>query len=157
MGVSIRALVLSDEGWSGHGLANLISEFLRLRPYYTLPRAMTLDTIHSGNSIDEEREGLLSGKEISDQPESANWSQRPWSRNHIVGIAVALIFLLIGGAFARLLLLHPPSQRPSSGEGDKLASNGTHDFKKTVLMVSIDGLRCFIPCLCRIAQLTSSI
>jgi hypothetical protein len=26
--------------------------------------------------------------------------------------------------------------------GDVLRSNGTHDFKRTVVLVSIDGLRC---------------
>jgi hypothetical protein len=35
----------------------------------------------------------------------------------------------------------PSSIRALHFNGDTLRSNGTHDFKRTVLLVSIDGLR----------------
>ncbi|KAJ6530390.1 alkaline-phosphatase-like protein [Mycena vulgaris] len=96
----------------------------------------------------EERKGLLSG---SDEGPSDTWKaeleaepdvQRGWSQNRIIGTAVGLIVLLITGAFARTLLLSPPTTHPNllfHGEG--VRSNGTHDFRRTVLIVSIDGLR----------------
>jgi hypothetical protein len=93
-----------------------------------------------GDRIDEERKGLLSGKE-SLQLESVDWPHQPWPRSKIVGIAAAFILILIGGAFTRVLLLNPQAPLRKSVKSDTLASNGTHDFKKTVLMVSIDGLR----------------
>ena len=92
----------------------------------------------------EEEEGLLSG--ISDSSSKYTETRRPWSRGMIIWAAVFLIFLLISGAFTRSLYckpVPPPSQSHSlwsTGEGE-LRSNGTHDFKRTVILVSIDGLR----------------
>ena len=88
-----------------------------------------------------EEEGLLSG--VADSP-SKHSEQPPWSRKRIIGSATFFITLLISGAFLRGVIFIPAS-RPShslwsSGEGE-LRSNGTHDFKRTVLIVSIDGLR----------------
>jgi hypothetical protein len=107
---------------------------------------------YEGGNIDqEERKGLLSGSE--DGPsDSGNWkaeteldseSERGWSRNKIICIAVGLIALLITGVFARSLFVGPPpSTHPNLlFHGDGVRSNGTHDFKRTVLIVSIDGLR----------------
>ena len=92
----------------------------------------------------EEEEGLLSG--ISDTSSKYPETRRPWSRGKIILTAVFFIFLLISGAFVRSLSwkpVPPPSQSHSlwfTGEGE-LRSNGTHDFKRTVILVSIDGLR----------------
>jgi hypothetical protein len=92
-----------------------------------------------------EEEGLLSGVVDDSSKHSEQVEQPPWSRKRIIGIAIFFITLLISGAFVRRLIWGPPP-RPShslwfSGEGE-LRSNGTHDFKRTVLIVSIDGLRC---------------
>jgi len=99
---------------------------------------------HQSNDIAEEEEGLLSG--VVDGPPKHSY-QPPWSRKRIIATAVLFITLLISGAFVRRLIWGPVS-RPShslwfSGEGE-LRSNGTHDFKRTVLIVSIDGLRCVL-------------
>lgn len=73
-----------------------------------------------------------------------------WSRKKIVYVASFFIALLIFGAFARVFLMSPTPSTPSAGKnvhpnsafhGDATRSNGTHEFKRTVLVVSIDGLR----------------
>ncbi|KAJ7486159.1 alkaline-phosphatase-like protein [Mycena galericulata] len=68
-------------------------------------------------------------------------SPRGWSRKRVVYAAGALIALLITGTLARSLLLSPPTHPNLLFHGDDVRSNGTHDFKRTVLIVSIDGLR----------------
>ncbi|KAJ7069556.1 alkaline-phosphatase-like protein [Mycena amicta] len=111
----------------------------------------------SRKSDKEERKGLLSGTEDAFNPAEEDWKADPelddldtehgWSRRKIIFAAAALIFLLITGVMARTFLLsptHPPSQETHPNllfHGDGLRSNGTHDFKRTVLIVSIDGLR----------------
>jgi hypothetical protein len=89
--------------------------------------------------------------------------RRGWSRRKIVCTAAGLIALLIAGALtnsvSRALKGSWVDDVPSSGShvnggasgsnvgvkqhfsGGVLRSNGTHDFKRTVLIVSIDGLR----------------
>ncbi|KAJ7264439.1 alkaline-phosphatase-like protein [Mycena haematopus] len=108
------------------------------------------------NVDSEERKGLLSGsEELEGGPsEPDDWkpetdpelpdSTRGWSRNRIICTAVSLIALLVVGAFARTLFVGPPpATHPNLlFHGDNVRSNGTHDFKRTVLIVSIDGLRC---------------
>jgi hypothetical protein len=92
----------------------------------------------------EEEEGLLSGIADGFSKHSDSEQPSPWSRKKIIGIAILFIALLLTGTCVRRLALGPSSPPPSlwsSGEGD-LRSNGTHDFKRTVLIVSIDGLRC---------------
>ncbi|KAJ7771942.1 alkaline-phosphatase-like protein [Mycena maculata] len=96
----------------------------------------------------EERKGLLSGSDEASEP-TDSWkadteledSQHGWSRNKIIGTAAALIALLVTGAFSRTLLLSPPTHPNLLFHGADVRSNGTHDFKRTVLIVSIDGLR----------------
>ncbi|KAJ4482357.1 alkaline-phosphatase-like protein [Lentinula aciculospora] len=98
----------------------------------------------------EEREGLLTAsdqydpfddpfdKELTIQPDDED----AWPRSKIVKTATGFIFLLIFGAFARVLLRSTPPSHPNlSFNGDYIRSNGTHDFRRTVLIVSIDGLR----------------
>ena|ERR1700731_4739985 len=98
------------------------------------PRPRTNDT----NEDHEELEGLLTPSAVGPD----DWAVVYWRQ--IVGIALALIFLVVLGRYAPIPLL---SSQISSHDhlyfnGDTLRSNGTHDFKRTVLIVSIDGLRC---------------
>ncbi|KAF9464150.1 Phosphodiest-domain-containing protein [Collybia nuda] len=83
----------------------------------------------------EEEEGLLSGT-------SEHSERQPWSRKKVVGVAAFFILLLISGAFIRTLLrgpiVHPNSMWYT---GSDTQTNGTHEFKRTVVIVSIDGLR----------------
>ncbi|KAE9408893.1 Phosphodiest-domain-containing protein [Gymnopus androsaceus JB14] len=96
----------------------------------------------------EEREGLLTdsdGFESFDDPfekEPSQTDSDAWPRSKIIKTAIAFILLLIFGTFSRILLRSPPASHPNiSFNGDYVRSNGTHDFKRTVLIVSIDGLR----------------
>lgn len=96
----------------------------------------------------EEREGLLSESdkfEPFDDPfvkeESELSDSDGWSRSKIVKTAIAFIIILVLGAFSRAFLRSPPQHPNLSFNGEYIRSNGTHDFKRTVLIVSIDGLR----------------
>ena len=84
---------------------------------------------------DQEREGLLSGKEYEDEA----LEHRDIPRGRLYLLATILAVLMIGAVFA------PPLLRPTRPVADfdnrKLRSNGTHLFRKTSLIVSIDGLR----------------
>jgi hypothetical protein len=95
----------------------------------------SLDSTH-----DEEREGLLSGapRKPDDVPEASTG----WSRRRVAIVGGALVLLLISAAFAPALLGRGRARRPTPPvHGGDLQSNGTHDFRRTVLIVSIDGLR----------------
>jgi hypothetical protein len=109
----------------------------------------------SKKGVAEERKGLLSGEssyfdnedvkhEDDDHLDSSPDSE--WSRQKIVAVACCLIALLIFGAFAPVLLLGRAGKADSHPDlyynGDEVRSNGTHDFRRTVLIMSIDGLRC---------------
>ncbi|KAK0487700.1 alkaline-phosphatase-like protein [Armillaria novae-zelandiae] len=92
----------------------------------------------------EEREGLLSGSQSQSQCEKGEDALHPaWPRNRIVGVAASFILLLICGTFARSLACSrgPYSHPNLHFQGEEVRSNGTHDFKRTVLIISIDGLR----------------
>lgn len=95
-------------------------------------------------NIVEEEEGLLSGVPDHSSKDEEPDTGHVWSRRKIIGTASVFIALLISGAFVRTLLRGPVSPSTHSlwftGGGD-LRSNGTHDFKRTVIIVSIDGLR----------------
>jgi hypothetical protein len=91
----------------------------------------------------EEREGLLSGVDTFSfvEAEKLNLKQTSLSFGlaRIAVVVTALLCLVFG-------LLCWFSAPPSSitllhFNGDTIRSNGTHDFKRTVLLVSIDGLR----------------
>ncbi|KAJ7643899.1 Phosphodiest-domain-containing protein [Roridomyces roridus] len=91
----------------------------------------------------EETQGLLS-EDIHEESWKADEEpeDRGWPRKRIVGAAAAFIGLLITGVFARTFLFDSPTHPNLLFHGhDVLRSNGTHDFKRTVLIVSIDGLR----------------
>ncbi|CAA7262984.1 unnamed protein product [Cyclocybe aegerita] len=91
----------------------------------------------------EERKRLLADRDgydsdDFDQPES---KQERWSSRKIAITASALIGLLITGTFARTMLFGTPGRRHDSDDPTVLYSNGTEGFKRTVVIVSIDGLR----------------
>ena len=90
----------------------------------------------------EERKGLLSttNDDYDDEPDDYT-DAKPWKRKKIVFTAFIFIALLITGVIARAFLrtTRPSPRHPFTGT--VLRSNGTHEFKRTVLIVSIDGLR----------------
>lgn len=97
----------------------------------------------------EERKGLLNDTE-EDQDDHDDYpennipnAQSTWSRRKITMTAIAIIGLLVTGTLARTVLFGGPGQetKQSSFSGEELRSNGTAQFKRTVLIVSIDGLR----------------
>ncbi|TFK24366.1 nucleotide pyrophosphatase [Coprinopsis marcescibilis] len=108
---------------------------------------------HSGEPQEEERDGLLP------QPATLSGSDKPVSDSHrqcssyplkkaatnfvyFLGVAAAGYLLFNGSrnGFSAPLGQQMPSS-PYMFSGDTTKSNGTHDFKRTVVMVSIDGLR----------------
>lgn len=89
----------------------------------------------------EERKGLLHGTE--DDPEDpivnkADYQPRSWSRRKMSVTAIAIIGLLFTGTLARTMLFAGAGQASYDGP---IFSNGTERYKRTVLLVSIDGLR----------------
>jgi len=90
----------------------------------------------------EERRGLLSNVDSADATHSDLEGQPPSSppsskSKFFVGFMVILPLILATAAFE----LWPRARHDTRSGRDALHSNGTHEFKKTVLMVSIDGLR----------------
>ncbi|KAF9562603.1 Phosphodiest-domain-containing protein [Agrocybe pediades] len=100
----------------------------------------------------EERRGLLNtGEDDHDEfpgsyQEDASDS-KSWSRRRITLVAASVIGLLVTGTLARTALFGNPirmpqhTQQQATFSGDVLRSNGTENFKRTVVIVSIDGLR----------------
>jgi hypothetical protein len=107
---------------------------------------------YGGSSkADEESAGLLAHTEhesLEFEAPTPQTSQPSWPSRRVTGGAVFLLLLILCGAFANTLLYRsPPSYTHLHFNGDTLRSNGTHDFKRTVLIVSIDGLRWgLLPC-----------
>lgn len=68
----------------------------------------------------------------------------------IFGVALFLVFMILAAVWGRPLLLSPPhtlrpQEEPALQNGpNAILSNGTHLYQKTVLLVSIDGLRLVI-------------
>ncbi|SRR5712691_856409 len=99
------------------------------------------------STLSEERKGLLSGVDTlpvseADEPKLSLWwrnSPLPFGPARIAVVIGALIGLVLGGFY--WLSVPPCSARALHFSGDTLRSNGTHEFKRTVLLVSIDGLR----------------
>ena len=89
----------------------------------------------------EERRGLLTGEEDKEYKEDV---PAEWSSKKVFGVAIAFILLLVGAVVAKTKLA--TLFRPSKAYHDEIRSNGTNDFRKTVLIVSIDGLRCVLDC-----------
>jgi hypothetical protein len=92
----------------------------------------------------EERKALLPSG--SGEPGNAEEIEDKdgWSSGRITLTALVLIILLITGAFTVLVLGGTLCRKRLPAVSSILRSNGTHDFKPTVLMVSIDGLRCVL-------------
>ncbi|EJT98619.1 Phosphodiest-domain-containing protein [Dacryopinax primogenitus] len=93
---------------------------------------------------DEEAEGLLTG-EYSPEAKSADLqslSTASLFRTAGICISVILFGLLAGKAVSGLFRLGTLVESPQKSEnGDVLLNNGTHQFRSTVIMVSLDGLR----------------
>ncbi|OCH90922.1 Phosphodiest-domain-containing protein [Obba rivulosa] len=105
---------------------------------------------HSAKGLDtatqEERKALLSHDDeehlLQEELPQPNPPSR-WQRSVLKGAGVAFIVLLVGAIFSRPLMRTLGWTPSPSLDFDEcgLRSNGTHDFKKTTLIVSIDGLR----------------
>lgn len=71
-------------------------------------------------------------------------------RRIIFGVALFLVFMVLAAVWGRPLLLPAPHTLQPQEELDlqngpnAILSNGTHQYQKTVLLVSIDGLRLVI-------------
>ena len=102
---------------------------------------------------DDERKHLLSGTDNDENdipPElikAANpfhSSQETWPSRRVAIISVIFLTALIfGGIFALSFFYSAPRKAHPDLDynGHTLRSNGTHSFKRTVVVVSIDGLR----------------
>lgn len=102
-------------------------------------------------STDEERKGLL-WDEKDDIPlldEEVLPSPRQASPARRRCIAISVIVLLLGAVFTPACYYASSSWKPrpvADFDSQKLRSNGTHWFKKTALIVSIDGLQ-YVACI----------
>lgn len=119
---------------------------------------------HEPKSSHRAKGDSLSSSEYDSDLEGEGSERKGWSRRKIVCTATGLIVLLVAGSLtnwvSRTLTRSWMDEAAASGgyvEGKKgetssfgvkqhfaggsLRSNGTHDFKRTVLIVSIDGLR----------------
>jgi len=95
---------------------------------------------------DEELKGLLAGVDASDDPDITSrpaYSESWPSKRMAIITVVFLITLILGGIFALSFFYTTPKRaHPDLDfQGHALRSNGTHNFKRTVVIVSIDGLR----------------
>lgn len=92
---------------------------------------------------EEEHKGLLSGIDSLSAIEAE--AEDPTQSKLLsfgVRIGVLVVGLLgLGFGFLCWFSAPPNSIKALHFNGDTLRSNGTHDFKRTVLLVSIDGLR----------------
>jgi hypothetical protein len=95
----------------------------------------------------EERKGLLSGIDTSPVSEAEEPKLSSWLKSTLlshgptrIAVVISALFGLFFGVFYWLSAPQCPA-KDLHFNGDTLRSNGTHDFKRTVLLVSIDGLR----------------
>ncbi|KAL4081232.1 alkaline-phosphatase-like protein [Scleroderma citrinum] len=86
-------------------------------------------------SDDEERRRLLANVDGGDADEQSSASK--FTRWKPLASLSAMLLLLLGGTV--YFAAHVSVSRPDTGK--ELLSNGTHEFKRTVILVSIDGLR----------------
>lgn len=92
---------------------------------------------------DETRGLLAKGRDEEHPFEDEDFYSKPsvWSSRRIAVTALSLVGLILAGTFARSFLLSPYKPVARGSRQHRLQSNGTHNFKRTVLMISIDGLR----------------
>ncbi|KAI0270021.1 Phosphodiest-domain-containing protein [Gloeopeniophorella convolvens] len=101
--------------------------------------------------LSEEHKGLLSGVDTESTPEAEKLEPHSprWRATVtfciLAGLAASAIGIIgltfaayVSGCFSSA---DPDQAKTLHFDGDTLRSNGTHDFKRTVLLVSIDGLR----------------
>lgn len=107
-----------------------------------------------GPSLDEERKALLPDSEIGPSQDLEAEQSSRWRipRRVAEGLAIFSVFFLVGYLCTPSLLeaiARPRHPRPTKElfDSQRLRSNGTHNFRKTALIVSIDGLRyVYTPC-----------
>lgn len=109
------------------------------------------DDFHLKEELDEseERQGLLSGRTDTPTRESGRYPAQKsdnssWSWGKMVAVGAAIILLLFAsysGAIYYMRYKTVERAKAMHFDGQTVRSNGTHDFKRTVLIVSIDGLR----------------
>ncbi|KAH7927802.1 Phosphodiest-domain-containing protein [Leucogyrophana mollusca] len=96
---------------------------------------------------DEERQGLLSAvdaqdndqeQDLQDKSESAPHTSNKWK---LLAAATGIAVVAALGSLALWDRARTVPRRTPHFDKDTVFNNGTHDFKRTVLMVSIDGLR----------------
>lgn len=104
-------------------------------------------------SIDEERKGLLSGTDAPLLSSRGHSNASSIKSNDVLRKRIRTVLFALGGTISLIVtgmyvasLLTGCSKDASESKslhfnGQILRSNGTHDFKRTVLIVSIDGLR----------------
>ena len=95
----------------------------------------------AASASDEERRGLLSGTD-TEQNDYIPPQSKATRRRITIG-AVTIIVLLLGAVAGPALYsaVVPSRKHHEDFDNSRLRSNGTHYFKKTALIVSIDGLR----------------
>ncbi|KAH9948891.1 Phosphodiest-domain-containing protein [Amylocystis lapponica] len=97
-----------------------------------------------GSSLEEERKGLLSGAvDDFDDTDVQHPQQIYLTRKTTAICSIVSIVLILGVLFGRPLvgMFSAPPPPPLALDRDAVQSNGTHEFKRTALIVSIDGLR----------------
>lgn len=95
------------------------------------------DTMNDAEGQDEERRRLLAnvdGTDVEERP-STSPSSKPAQRTLLASLFAVALLLLSGIVY---FTTHTPTARPGTND---LLSNGTHEFKRTIILVSIDGLR----------------
>ena len=107
-----------------------------LRSFYYFMSSPTKG-LFSNNT--EERRGLLD--EDVEYYHKLNSTPQPWPAKNILITALAFIALLVFGIFARTMHCTMPGLWGHPQSSTELLSNGTHIYKKTVVIISIDGLR----------------
>lgn len=107
----------------------------------------------SSETIPEERKGLFSNFDSGDcdNGELPHYGdgeyprkRNPLHMNMFVEIARDFIFLILGAVFLVPMWRSWCARMGTANhltDPSRLLSNGTHEFKRTVLIVSIDGLR----------------
>ena len=104
----------------------------------------------SSKPTSEERKGLLSNFDVEDDGGPPRYGDEeylgprersPLRKSTVPRIVSGFVALIIGIAFFLPMSSWCGKMASRLMDPSRLLSNGTHDFKHTVLIVSIDGLR----------------